>query len=159
MFLITIPFLGTVNAANITKINDIINNMSEFDGKTVTIEGEAIGEVMNRGAYSWLNINDGTNAIGVYLKSSQAERIKTFGDYKHVGDTVHISGLFSKNSVVHGGDVVIDCSSLEIVHRGSVVEEHIPTTKVAIAALLLFTGFILTYRYFHIMKKKENASF
>lgn len=158
MFLITIPFFGTVNAANITKINNIIDNMSEFDGKTVTIEGEAIGEAMNRGPYSWLNINDGTNAIGVYLKSSDAEKIKTFGDYKHIGDTVRIYGVFSKNSAEHGGDVVIDCSSLEIVQEGHLVQSQIPTTKIAIATLLLFTGFILTYKYFHIMQKEEKAS-
>jgi len=158
MLLIAICSIGTVNAANVTKVNDLINNMGEFDDKVVTIEGEAIGEAMNRGNYSWVNINDGTNAIGVWLKSSEAERITTFGDYKHAGDTVRISGLFSKNSLEHGGDVDIDCSSLEIIKKGHSVKEQLAHIKIVTAALLFCAALMLTYAYFRVVQKGKNTS-
>ena len=158
MVLITFCIVGTVNAENITDINKLVNNMNAFDGKVVTIEGEPIGEAMNRGTYSWINVNDGTNALGIWLPSSQAERITTFGDYKHKGDTVRISGIFLKNSPEHGGDVEIDCSSLEIIKKGHTVDEELTNVKIITATLLFSIAFMLTYAYFHVVQKTKNAS-
>jgi hypothetical protein len=158
VILITICAVGTVNAENVTQINSLVNNMGAFDSQVVTIEGEAIGEAMNRGAYSWINVNDGTNALGIWLKSSDAERIKTFGDYKHTGDIVRISGIFLKNSPEHGGDVEIDCSSLEIIKKGHTVDEQLTNIKILTATLLFSIALTLTYAYFRIVQKAKNTS-
>ena len=158
MVLITFCIVGTVNAENITDINKLVNNMNAFDGKVVTIEGEPIGEAMNRGTYSWINVNDGTNALGIWLASPDAERIKTFGDYKHTGDIVRISGVFLKNSPEHGGDVEIDCSSLEIIKKGHTVGEQLTNVKILTATLLFSIALTLTYAYFRIVQKTKNTS-
>ena len=158
VILITICAVGTVNAENITQINSLVNNMGAFDGQVVTIEGEAIGEAMNRGTYSWINVNDGTNALGIWLASPDAERIKTFGDYKHTGDIVRISGIFLKNSPEHGGDVEIDCSSLEIIKKGHTVGEQLTNIKLFTATLLFSIALTLTYAYFRIVQKAKNTS-
>lgn len=79
---------------------------------------------MNRGRYSWISVNNGTNTIGIWLKPSDTARITNLGDYKHIGDTVLISGIFSKNSVNHAGEVEIDTSSLKIVREGHAVKEQ-----------------------------------
>lgn len=158
MILITICLVGTVNAENITEINSLVNNMSAFDGQIVTIEGEAIGEAMNRGTYSWININDGTNALGIWLPSSDAETITTFGDYKHTGDRVRISGIFSKNSSKHGGDIEIDCSSLEIIKRGQLIDEPLTNVKIITATLLFSLALMLTYAYFRVVQKTKTTN-
>lgn len=158
MTLISICLVGTVNAENITEINNLVNNMNTFDGQVVSIEGEAIGEAMNRGAYSWINVNDGTNALGIWLPTPEAERITTFGDYKHKGDMVRISGIFLKDSPEHGGDIEIDCSSLEIIKKGHSVDEELTNVKVITATLLFSIALMLTYAYFRIVRKAKNAS-
>ena len=94
-----------VCAADAIEINTLIEKSQAFDGQTITVEGEAIGEAMLRGEYAWINISDNTNAIGVWLKSSDAQKITSFGGYRHKGDTVKISGTFSRNCIEHGGDV------------------------------------------------------
>ena len=158
IILITFCVVGTVNAENITEINKLVSNMNAFDGQVVTIEGETIGEAMNRGNHSWINVSDGTNALGIWLTSSEAERITSFGDYKHKGDTVRISGIFSKNSPEHGGDVEIDCSSFEIIKKGHTVDEEFTNAKIITATLLFSIAFMLTYAYFHVVQKTKNAS-
>ncbi|HOU09709.1 MAG TPA: hypothetical protein PL044_03700 [Clostridiales bacterium] len=130
-------FTVTANAADTVKINDLINKMTYYNGRLVTVEGEAVGETLERGEYAWVNINDGSNAIGIWLTSGDAERISYFGDYKHIGDTVRITGVFSENCSEHGGDVDIHCDRMDIVCKGYVKNEVIPRTKI-IAALILF---------------------
>ncbi len=135
-------------------IDNLINNMEQFDGKLVTIESETIGEAMNRGGYSWINVNDGTNAIGIWLKSSDSARIITFGDYKQIGDTVLISGIFSGNSGKHAGEVEIDSSSLKIVREGHAVKEHLTHIKIFSATLLfLLCAYIFVYLHQSNTKK------
>lgn len=138
-------FIIPVSAAETIKINTLIDNMKEFDKQAVTVEGEAIGEVMVRGEYSWINISDDTNATGIWLTSADAKKITYFGDYKHVGDTVRITGVFSRNCLEHGGDVDIHGSSFEIVARGRTVQEEITQVKIFSATFLFCAGLIISY--------------
>jgi len=156
MFLLIIAFAGSSSAANITKIDNLINNMEQFDGKVVNIEGEAIGEAMNRGRYSWINVNDGTNAIGIWLESSDAAKITSFGDYKHIGDTVRISGVFSKNSLKHSGEVEIACSSLTIVQKGHFEKEQLTHIKIFSATLLFCLALMFSYIYARAIQKNKS---
>ena len=99
---------------DITEINGLVENAFELDGKQVTVQGEAIGEVLERGEYSWININDTTNAIGIWAKQSDINQIQHYGDYKHKGDIVRITGEFHRACPEHGGDVDIHLSLIHI---------------------------------------------
>lgn len=92
--LFAVCFILPANAEETIGINDLINNAETYDKQTVVVEGEAIGEVLERGDYAWVNINDGTNAIGIWMTETEAKTIETFGDYKHIGDTLKITGVF-----------------------------------------------------------------
>jgi len=46
--------------------SELIRNAKEYDGKLIVYSGEVIGDVMLRGEFAWVNINDG-------------ERNKTYG--------------------------------------------------------------------------------
>jgi hypothetical protein len=142
----------TVNIAEATTINDLIENTKTFDGMQVTIKGEAIGEVLQRGEYAWVNINDGTNAIGIWLKSADAEKISSFGDYKHIGDTIQITGIFSRDCKEHGGDVDIHCASIDIITKGIVITEKLAPLKAFAGAVLFCIALIVAYIYFRVKK-------
>jgi hypothetical protein len=136
--LLTIAMIVSADAADLVTVNDLINNEFQYDGKTVVIEGEAIGEVLERGEYSWINVSDGSNAIGIWLDTEKAAEIAHFGDYKHVGDTVRITGMFSRNCPEHSGEVDIHCQTFEIVKRGEYVRETVSQTKIIVCVILFF---------------------
>ena len=147
MLLLSFSLSAQVCAAAAIEINTLIEKSQALDGQTVTVEGEAIGEAMLRGEYAWINISDNTNAIGVWLKSSDAQKIISFGDYKHKGDTVKISGTFSRNCTEHGGDVDIHSLTLEITERGYDKPEEIPQIKIQAALALSLCAFLTAYIY------------
>lgn len=156
--IVAVFFLAvSANAAATVKINDLIEKIAYYDGRQVTVEGEAIGEVLQRDEYAWVNINDGSNAIGIWLTADDAERISSFGDYKHVGDTLRITGVFSRNCTEHGGDVDIHCSRLDIVSKGYHKNEIIPRDKIIAASVLFVVALTVTVVYFTHRRSKSEA--
>ncbi|MCU0650644.1 MAG: DNA-binding protein [Candidatus Omnitrophica bacterium] len=105
-------------SAQAASVNELINTAATIDNNTVTLTGEAIGEVMNRGAYSWVNVNDGTAAIGVWMSAQDAAQILFCGDFSHEGDLVEVSGIFNRACGEHGGDMDIHASNLKILQHG-----------------------------------------
>ncbi len=122
----------------VTQINDLVENSIKYDNTEITVHGEAIGEILERGAYSWVNILDSTNSIGIWIKTEDAEKIKFFGDYKHKGDIVQIKGIFNRACSEHGGDVDIHCANIEIMQSGYIIQEKLSSTKIKIAIALMF---------------------
>nr|WP_300093468.1 DNA-binding protein [Sedimentibacter sp.] len=131
-------------ADEIIEINSLIENAAELDQKKVTVSGEAVGEIMNRGSHSWININDGTNAIGIWMNSSDAQKVKYFGSYKYKGDVLKVSGIFNRTCKEHGGETDIHGITLEIQETGSGVVEQMSSTKIAVAVLLAVLAASLT---------------
>ena len=142
-------------ASDTVKINDLIESITSYDGQQVTVVGEAIGEELQRGGYSWVNINNGSNAIGIWLSSGDADKISFFGNYKHIGDTVRITGTFSRDCKEHGGDVDIHCSNIEIISKGYAVKEEIGHEKVIAAAVLFSAAIFVTIICLKVKKPKQ----
>lgn len=121
-------------AADLVRSPELINDSQRYDGKVVRYRGEAVGDLINRGDFAWINVNDdpygdkplretgvlqGTNSgIGVHCPSSQAEKVENLGSYRAVGDIVEVTGTFYEASPDHGGDKCIVASHLEVVRRG-----------------------------------------
>ncbi|WP_027626078.1 hypothetical protein [Clostridium lundense] len=121
----------------IIKINDLIEGNTKYSGKVVTIEGEAVGERMKRGNYSWININDGSNSIGLWLKNSDADNIKRFGNYKNKGDIAKVTGTFSINCKEHGGDIDIHVNNVDVIEKGKKVNHNLNVTKEKLSIILV----------------------
>ncbi len=154
--LLSVCFVISAYAQKSIDIDSLINNEKDYNNKTVIVEGEAIGEVLERGDYAWVNINDGTNAIGIWMTEADAKTIEYFGDYKHVGDTLRITGIFSSDCKEHGGDVDIHAASMEIIKKGNTVHDVVSNSKAITAAILLCAALIIAYIYFRIVKKGKQ---
>ncbi|MDP4110289.1 MAG: DNA-binding protein [Bacillota bacterium] len=155
--LLAVCFSSAAGATDTVRINDLVEKAKYFDGKQTTVKGEAIGEALGRGDFSWVNISDGSNAVGIWLSSADAAKISCFGDYKHVGDTLLITGMFSRDCAEHGGDVDIHCTSFEIVKKGREVKEPLSNKKIAAALILFFAASLLSFIYFK-PKPRENKA-
>jgi len=128
---------------------ELINNAAKYDGKSVVYAGEAVGDVMARGDFAWVNINDGDNAIGVWLSKESAGEIRYTGSYNCLGDEVEITGVFQRNCTQHGGDMDIHAQGIRKINPGRAVIEELDKTKrnfVFILLALLFPALVFVRR-------------
>jgi hypothetical protein len=116
---------------------ELINNARQYDGKTVTYEGEVIGEAMPRGGYAWLNVSDGLNAIGVWVKREMARDIAHTGSYRAKGDWVAVTGVFNRACPMHGGDLDIHAFELRRIGTGRIIKQRLNITKRNLSLVLL----------------------
>jgi hypothetical protein len=128
----------------------LVEQNKAYNGKTVTFTGEAIGEVMVRGDYAWIHLNDdaymdsnveegaklgGLNSgMAIWVPAALTKQIDTYGDYKHEGSIVQVSGTFNAACKEHGGDMDIHATTVSVFRAGHVVVDAVPPWKAALAA-------------------------
>jgi hypothetical protein len=125
---------------------ELINNAKFYDGKTVVYEGEVIGDIMVRGDYAWINVNDGNSAIGIWINTSLIKDIAYKGSYKSKGDWIEVTGTLQRACPVHGGDLDIHALAIKKISLGrNIGERLIPVKKnqVIILAVILCLVWIL----------------
>lgn len=156
IFIFALSLAVTCNASNVTDINQLVENAAALDKSEVLVQGELIGEVLERGEYSWININDTTNSIGIWVKQDDINQFQFYGDYKHKGDIAKVTGTFYKACTEHGGDLDIHCSNIEIAEKGYVVIEELSSIKVIIAAVLIIVTMLILALYFKVLKRPSK---
>jgi hypothetical protein len=130
----------------------LVEKNKQYNGTTVTFTGEAIGEVMVRGDYAWIHLNDDSyeernveegaklggynSGMAVWVPSALAKQIDTYGDYKHEGSIVQITGTFNAACKEHGGDMDIHATTVTMIRPGHLVDDPVPAWKAALAAAL-----------------------
>ncbi|MDF2484040.1 MAG: hypothetical protein K0R46_208 [Herbinix sp.] len=154
LLVILSPQALPAKAATTVSVNDLIENAKELDGQEVTIQGETIGEAMERGDYSWININDGTNAIGVWISRNDAETVTSYGDYKNIGDMIQITGIFYRACKEHGGEADFHVDTITVIKNGYQVEEELPISKRIVAGVLTFATVAIVLLYIIIVHNK-----
>ena len=122
--------------------NELIEKAKELNGRKLNYRGELITAILNRGDYSWINLNDGFNAIGIWCKSSSLSGVKFIGDYKNRGDMVEANGTFNRACSVHNGELDIHADTIKVVKHGYPVDRAIDT-KMVHSAVILFIATIL----------------
>ncbi len=154
-FLFLVMSASRSYAAETVTINQLIENTAKYDNLVVTVEGEIIGEALERGDFAWINLNDTTNAIGIWMKLSDAQQLQYYGDYSHRGDIIKITGKFSRACAEHGGDFDIHSNRIEVVKEGWIVKEIVSSYKIMVTVVLLIIASILLALYIKLVGKKE----
>jgi hypothetical protein len=108
---------------------ELINNSRLHDGITLVYAGEAIGDVMMRGDFAWVNVSDGNNAIGIWMSRESAGTIKFTGSHRSIGDRLEITGVFHRNCTEHGGDMDIHAREVRIITPGKTLTEQLDIKK------------------------------
>lgn len=130
LFVLTI---FTVNAFALSS-SDLLNDPNRYNGQIITFEGEAVGDIMG----NWINISDGSNAIGIWIKEKLAlDEISYIGDYKTKGDKIRVTGIFNKTCAEHGGDLDIHAQNMEITGLGTPTEHPLDMAKIYSLLILL----------------------
>ena len=136
--------------------NELVENANMLDGQIVLFEGEVIGDIMNRGDHAWLNVNDGTRAIGIWAKKDQLNNIDRIGDYFNKGCVIKVVGVFHRACPQHGGDLDIHAEEITILDQGYPIKHPIPGWKIPLAwALFLIT--LGTHLIFVWLKRRSKT--
>ena len=98
---------------------------------------------MLRGEFVWVNLNDGQNALGVWMSAALAKEIKFRGNYKSRGDNLEIVGIFHRACLEHGGDLDIHARTLLKVASGRIVKENLNFDKVGLSLVVLGALFLI----------------
>ncbi|MEK7313927.1 MAG: DNA-binding protein [Deltaproteobacteria bacterium] len=137
--MITIDYgLSTIDcyAQPLVSSVELIEKAKEIDGKEIVYEGEVIGEVMTRGEYSWVNLNDGLNAVGVWMGNDFLSLISFAGGYKYRGDWLQVRGVFNRACRQHGGDMDIHAQDIIKIRSGRAVKHRLVPEKKRIVLIL-----------------------
>ncbi len=152
-------------AAGVTSV-ELVERPGEWDGRTITFTGEAIGEAMVRGDEVWLHLNDDAYADrtvdeggalsgynsghAVVANTELASAVTVFGDHRHRGDLVEVTGIFNAACPEHGGDMDIHVEGLRVMRPGVAVEDEPEPGKLAVLTITLLlaalAGLGLRYR-------------
>ncbi len=116
----------------------LLQEWEKYDGKEVIFKGEAVGDVLWRGDFAWVAVNDdpyslralheagelhgGNSGIGVWMPASEAERIKRLGRHGSRGDYLEITGVFHADCGEHGGDFDIHALEVRVLEPGREVD-------------------------------------
>lgn len=128
--------------AAVVSSTDIIERAGDLDGKILTYEGEIVGDIMIRGDHVWINVSDGTNAIGLWITEEQAMQVSIGGKYGFRGDRIRVAGRFNKACAEHGGDYDVHPDTLVLLEKGYPIE-HPVKPGLILVAIALFLGAIL----------------
>ena len=132
----TIFFLPLFSFAQSISSQELISKAKKYDGKTVVYTGEVIGDVMLRKENAWVNINDGDNALGVWMSASSAKEINYTGSYRSSGDKIEVTGIFHRACLEHGGDLDIHAESVRKIESGRMINEKMDPAKRNLALIL-----------------------
>ena len=154
--LISFCLLVGVNSTEAVSSTDLIENAKHYDGKTVSFEGEVIGDIMKRGDFAWVNVSDEDNAIGIWISKDLAGKITYTGDYKHIGDYVRVTGIFHRACSFHHGELDIHARELTILREGQYKKEVLDHKKKKIA--LIFLGVTICLGILRLLISKFKKS-
>ena len=153
LFLIFIFVAKLAFAAEIASSNTLIEKEDLYNNKEIIYKGEAVGDVMVRGDYFWVNVLEGTNAIGIWCPKSLKNVIQYTGDYGHKGDVVLVRGIFQKACTQHGGDLDIHATAISKIGAGYKMAHAIDKRELATAIGSLVIALILGITYIIIKSK------
>ena len=122
---------------------ELIEKAKELNGRKLNYRGELVTTILGRGEYSWINLNDGANAIGVWCKSSLLNDVKFAGDDKNRGDTIEVNGTFNRACSIHNGELDLHADTVKIVKKGHPLKKEIAPKRINYA-IVLFASIILT---------------
>lgn len=116
----------------------LLQEWEGYDGEEVVFRGEAVGDVLRRGEFAWVMVNDdrysiqalheagelrgGNSGVGVWMPAEEAEKIGRLGRHGSLGDYIEVRGIFHADCGEHGGDFDIHAFSVRVIEPGRKVD-------------------------------------
>jgi hypothetical protein len=127
-----------------TTIVGLTNAGQQLDGQKVTIQGEAVGDILNAGdGYRWLTLQDSGASISVLVSEDDAAKVTHLGRYGQTGTRLEVSGEFQVDCAEHDGLIDVHATKVTVIDEGSEVASQFNILELEIGALLVIIGLCL----------------
>ena len=135
---------------------ELIKGAREFDGEAVIFIGEVIGDIMRRGNFAWINVQDDYGTIGVWVSIDLIKDIAYLGDYDHKGDIVAVEGKFSRADSGLNGELCIRAAEIRVIFPGLIVFHQLSFLKKKMAFIfLILAGLLMGLRIVMLKQQKK----
>lgn len=144
-----------------TLISDLASADSYFDGQTVQVTGEAVGDAIRELSdpeHRWITVQatDGSGAqIAVYMSAESASRIDTFGAYGKMGTTLQVRGTFNLACDEHEGLSDLHADSVSVVEPGAQKHDVFKVSDFVPGLVLVVVGLILVAVFYRVRERQR----
>lgn len=144
-----------------TLISDLASADSYFDGQTVQVTGEVVGDSIHEISdpdSRWITVQatDGSYAqVAVFMSAESASLIDTFGAYGKKGTTIQVRGTFNLACDDHEGLSDLHAESVVVVEQGSQTEQEFDPKSFIPGAVFTVVGLILVAVFYRVRERQR----
>jgi hypothetical protein len=152
-FMVLAPPAVALAEANTTIIG-LTNAGPQLDGQEVTVQGEAVGDILvAEKGFRWLMVQDGGASISVLMNERDASKVTRLGRYGQIGTHLEITGEFHVDCADHDGLTDVHATQVTIIDEGTMVESRFNARKLEIGALLVIVGLCLLVVHWRLRER------
>ena len=124
-----------------TSIADLAQADSYYEGQTVLVKGEVVGDRVNddmENVGCWITLQDGEatpSVIAVFMTKDQASVIDTFGKYGVIGTQLQVRGIYHLECAEHQGMSDIHADEVTALKKGY-EQEPVPSARILVIAIV-----------------------
>ena len=144
-----------------TSIDELVMADSSFQGNTVQVTGEVVGDVLlaeEDAGKHWITLetldDDSDSSISVLIDDSYLDMIDSYGEYGRTGTVLQVRGLFYLTCPSHEGIMDIHAESVKLVDKGAVYDQPIDEGVLVVGVLLVIIGLGLTVAYSRLRERQ-----
>lgn len=133
-----------------TSLEDLAGADSYYDGQTVQVTGEAVGDAVRAeidGSMRWVTLESleepGGSALAVYMTEGQAGLVDTFGDYAATGTTLRVQGTYHLVCSEHEGISDVHAETVSVVSPGEARVDDFDPMAFVPGIVLVIVGCVL----------------
>ncbi len=142
-----------------TSIADLAEADSYYEGQTVMVKGEVVGDQVNDENdpnLCWITLQDKEeirSVVAVLMTKDQAKSIDTFGAYGRTGTTMQVRGIFHLECDDHQGMSDIHAEEVSAIAQGQTDDDEINPRLLSFGVLSVAVGLIL-FGVYHYRREK-----
>ncbi|MFC1631004.1 hypothetical protein ACFL1I_04465 [Candidatus Omnitrophota bacterium] len=133
---LALSIAGNAEAAQQVSAAELLQQPEKYDGREVIYKGEVIGDIFIQQGFAWVNVHDGTRAIGVFCPQPLIEQIEHKGNYNFQGDQISLRGVFHNSCAEHGGDLDIHAAKITLIKKGATIAHPLEKDKIKTSIIL-----------------------
>ena len=136
-----------------TSIDDLASANSYYDGQTVQVIGEAVGDrIIEKldSSYCWITLasqkttsSQTTSVVSVYMSMASSQLIDTYGAYNCQGTKLQVRGTFNLACSEHQGVSDIHAEAVSLVQKGAVQHDEFSINAIIPGVVLVLVSFVI----------------
>lgn len=144
-----------------TTVAALFSQASLYDGRTVQVVGEVIGDRINAGERNrcWITLTetnaDDKSSISVLMTIEQTNQIIHYGRYGEVGTTLQVYGTYHQACDVHDGLPDIHVSASSVLAPGESVPDEFDLNAMVPGVVTIVIGLGLMAAFYFARERKR----